>query len=110
MEVLWKDGSQNARQIAKLLNKDIGWNVNTTYTVIKKCIAKGAIRRCDPGFLCIPLIKKEEVQKEETEELINKMFDGSRQMFLAGFLKSQKLDQKEIERLKRLIEELKGAD
>ena len=46
MDVLWREGSITAGEIAKILNIDIGWNRNTTYTVINKCIKKGYISRC----------------------------------------------------------------
>ena len=51
METLWKHGDCTAGQMAKLLKEEIGWNRNTTYTVIKKCIEKGAIERCEPNFM-----------------------------------------------------------
>jgi len=38
MKVLWKEGNITAGQILKILKEEIGWNKNTTYTVIKKCI------------------------------------------------------------------------
>ena len=41
MEVLWKEGDLTAKQLADILSEKIGWNKNTTYTVIKKCISKG---------------------------------------------------------------------
>ena len=46
--------------------------MNTTYTVIKKCIAKGAIERREPNFLCHALIARDVVQAAETEELLHK--------------------------------------
>lgn len=106
MKILWNGGPKNAGDIARELEKNIGWNVNTTYTVIKKCVAKGAVRRSEPGFLCTPLIQKDEVQKEETKALIDRLFDGSRQFFLSGFLLSQKFSQKEIEELKKSIDKI----
>ena len=36
MEVLWREGDLTAGQIAGILKEEIGWNRNTTYTVIKK--------------------------------------------------------------------------
>ena len=48
MEVLWRKGDLHAGRIAEILNDEIGWNRNTTYTVIKKCIEKGAIERQEP--------------------------------------------------------------
>ena len=77
MEVLWREGDRTAKEISSILGEETGWNVNTTYTVIKKCVAKGAVRRSEPNFLCHALVTKEEIQKAETEELIGRLFDGS---------------------------------
>ena len=71
MNVLWKNGDTTAKRIAEILGEEIGWNVNTTYTVIKKCIAKEAIKRSEPNFLCHALVTKREVQEIETSELID---------------------------------------
>ena len=76
MDVLWKEGDKTAKQISDILKEEIGWNMNTTYTVIKKCMAKGAIERKEPNFMCHALIAKEVVQEAEAEELIGKLFGG----------------------------------
>lgn len=55
-----------------VLKEAVGWNINTTYTLIKRCIKKGAIERREPHFMCHALIPKEQVQAQETDELINK--------------------------------------
>ena len=79
MEVLW-DAAQDlpAREVARRLEQSVGWNKNTTYTVIKKCVDKGAVAREEPDFICRPLVAREEAQKEETDALINRMFGGRR--------------------------------
>lgn len=106
MEALWKGGDMTAGGLAKKLKEQIGWNRNTTYTIIKKLIEKGAIKREEPSYTCIALISKQEVQKKETEELVDKLFDGSSEIFLSTFLGGKNLSKKEIERLKKIIEEL----
>ena len=70
MDVLWRMGDRTAKQISEVLKEETGWNMNTTYTVIKKCVAKGAILRSEPNFLCHALVTKTEIQAEEAEELI----------------------------------------
>lgn len=40
MEVLWKEGDRSAKQISDILKAEIGWNMNTTYTVIKSVLVK----------------------------------------------------------------------
>ena len=106
MSVLWKEGDQTAKQISEILKEETGWNMNTTYTVIKKCIAKGAIERREPNFLCHALIKKEEVQAAETEELIGKLFDGSADLLFASLLGSNKVSREQLEKLRALVEEM----
>ena len=105
MNVLWKSGSKTAKEISDILKAEIGWNMNTTYTVIKKCVAKGAIERREPGFQCSALISKEEVQAAETDALIGKLFDGSADQLFAALLGRKKLSLQQIEKLKRLVED-----
>ena len=105
MEVLWEQGTKSARDIVDVLSERIGWNKNTTYTVIKKCVEKGAIDREEPGFLCKPLVTKDEVAQSETEQLIDKMFGGSSELFFSSFLKNQGLSEEEAARLAKMIKD-----
>ena len=107
MEVLWEQGSLPARDIVDVLSAKIGWNKNTTYTVIKKCIEKGAIEREEPNFLCKPLVTKAEVAQSETEQLIDKMFGGSSELFFSSFLKNQGISEEDAKRLSKMIKEAK---
>ena len=103
MDVLWKEGDMPAKQISDVLKETTGWNMNTTYTVIKKCIAKGAIQRREPNFLCHALIARDVVQAAETEELLHKLFDSSPDLLFASLLGHQKLTREQIERLRRMV-------
>ena len=108
MEILWKEGDLTASKLVKILKEQIGWNPNTTYTVIKKLIDKGAIERHEPNFSCRAIITKEQVQQQEASQLVSKLFDGSAQAFLSAFLSGgKKLSDPEIEGLKQLVEDLK---
>lgn len=107
MEVLWEQGAKPARDIVDVLSERIGWNKNTTYTVIKKCIDKGAIEREEPNFLCKPLVNKDEVAQSETEQLIDKMFGGSSELFFSSFLKNQGISEADAARLAKMIKEVK---
>lgn len=106
MDVLWKEGDAPARHIAEVLTAEFGWNVNTTYTLIKRCIKKGAIERTEPGFMCHALIPKEDVQEAETNELINKVYDGSVDKLFAALLGRKNLSAEQIDKLKQIVGEL----
>ena len=106
MDVLWREADRPARQLAEALESEVGWNVNTTYTLIKRCIKKGAIQRTDPGFQCHALIPKEAVQAAETDELVGKLFDGSVDKLFASLLGRKNLTSEQIQRLRDIVGEL----
>lgn len=106
MEILWREGEVTAKKIAEELCGQIGWKKTTTYTVIKKCIDKGVVERRDPDFTCHALISKEEAQKYETHELIDKMFDGCPDKLIASLIGEKSMDRAGIMRLKELIKDL----
>jgi len=103
MEILWQDGDTTAKRIAEILGKEIGWSKTTTYTIIKRCLEKGAIERRDPNWVCHPLVTIEEAREYETSELINKMYDGAADRLVASILGGKILSKEEIERLKQTI-------
>ena len=107
MEPLWQDGPLSAGELAKRLAASCGWNRNTTYTVIKKLIDKGAVSRSDPGFLCTSLVSRQAIQRAETDSLITRLFGGSRTQFLSAFLSDKDLTPAEAAQLKALIESWK---
>lgn len=110
MDVLWKEGDMPAKQISDVLKETTGWNMNTTYTVIKKCIAKGAIERREPNFLCHALIARDVVQAAETEELLHKLFDSSSDLLFASLLGHQRLSKPQIDNLRRMVSELEAQE
>ena len=106
MEELWRDGALSAKELAERLGAQVGWSKTTTYTVIKKCIDKKAISRSDPGFLCKPLVTRDQVCQQETDELLQRNYGGSADRLVASLLGSRRLSREEIDHLKQLIEDL----
>ena len=104
MDIIWEKGPLSAKEISLIAAESIGWNKNTTYTVIKKLEAKGFIRRDEPGFICTPLVTREEVQKQETESLINRFFGGSKKALFSALIDKEDITDKQAEELQRLID------
>ncbi len=106
MEVLWDLGEASAKTIAQRLGQQVGWSKTTTYTVIKKCLDKGALARTEPGFLCRPLISRQQAQAFATDELVDKLYGGAADKLVASLLGRKRLTAEELEGLKKLVEEL----
>lgn len=106
LECLWARGDLPAKELAALLAGQVGWGKTTTYTVIKKCIDKGAVERRDPGFLCHALVSREQVLEDETQAFLDRNYHGSADLLVASLLGRKRLTGPEVARLKQLIEEL----
>lgn len=105
MEVLWQSGDTTAKELSLRLAERAGWNKNTTYTVIKKCVEKGAIERREPNFLCHACITQDEARRAEAEALLDRVFDGSAELLFASLLSGRGLDKQTLARLRALVEE-----
>ena len=104
MEILWAKAPISAKDISLIAAETIGWNKNTTYTVIKKLEAKGFIKREDPGFICTPLISQNQMQKVEAVSLVKKVFGGSRKALFSALLEDEPLSDEEMDELRKLID------
>ncbi len=108
MDILWQQNDLTAKELSLRLAKSVGWNKNTTYTVVKKCIEKGAIERREPNFVCHALISKQQAQKEEADALVDRVFGGSAELLFASILSDRSLSKEELERLRALVEAQEG--
>lgn len=106
VECLWEAGDLSAKDLAQRLSERVGWSKTTTYTVIRKCVEKGAVERIEPGFLCHALVSRDAVLEQETDELIKRNYGGSADRLVASLLGSKKLSPEEIARMKQMIKEL----
>lgn len=104
MEIVWEKEPIPAKEISRIAAHTIGWNKNTTYTVIKKLVAKGFLKREEPDFLCTALFSRQEIQQSETRSLIDKLFHGSKKALFSSLLEDETLSEKEIQELREMIE------
>lgn len=103
MELLWSNKELAAKDISKIIKEYIGWEKNTTYTVIKRLIDKGAITREDPGFICKANVTKRKIQDIETKALLDKLYSGSVSNLITNYLANQKLTDTDLVNLERII-------
>lgn len=103
MNLLWDRGDLTAKEIAAFLAESIGWNKNTTYTVIKKCVNKGYIERCGRNYLCHALIQRKEAQKGAVQGVVNRLFGGSEVGLITSLLGDGTLSETELNEIERMI-------
>lgn len=101
--IIWDKDPINSTELVRLCADRLGWKKSTTYTVLKKLCERGILQ--NKNAVVTALIKREEVQKYESNAVIKRAFDGSLPKFLTAFLDERKLSEQEAEELKRIIEE-----
>ena len=101
--ILWENEPISSRKLSELCNERLGWSKTTTYTVIKRLGERGVLK--NEKTIVTSLISKEEAQISEIDELIEKKFEGSVPSFVAAFTKRKKLSDKEIEEIRKIIED-----
>ena len=101
--ILWEHEPVSSPELVKLCNQEFGWKKSTTYTVIKKLADKGIIR--NKNTIVESLVSKEEVDRQASDELLERTCQGNVPAFLAAFLKDRKLSKEEAERIKKMIED-----
>jgi predicted transcriptional regulator len=106
LDILWEKGDTTAKKIAETLKEKMGWSKTTTYTLITRCMEKGAVGREDPDFLCHALVTKQKTQETETGILVNKLFDGAPYQLIASILGRKNLSPEKIEKLKKFVKTL----
>ena len=100
--ILWETEPIPSRELSELCKERLGWSKTTTYTVIKRLSDRGVVK--NENAVVTSLVSKDEAQKAEIDELVEKKFEGSLPAFIAAFAKRQKLSDKEIEEIERIIE------
>lgn len=100
--ILWENEPIRSTELAKLCKERLGWSKTTTYTVIKRLSDRGVLK--NENTIVSALISKEEAQRSELDELVDKKFEGSLPAFIAAFGKRQALSDSEIEEIRRIIE------
>ena len=77
MEIIWAKSPISAKDISLIAAETIGWNKNTTYTVIKKLEAKGLVSRRrsveDERNLIVAITEKGAALREEAVSIPAKM-------------------------------------
>ena len=110
MKQFWESSPRTIAQLVSALESETGWTKTTVFVMLKRLIAKGAVRM-EEGERCheyYPLIRKEEAQREETKSFISRVYDGSIGMLVSSLAGQRALSESDIQDLRRILDEAEG--
>lgn len=104
MNILWEYEPVTSAELVALSEEKLDWKKSTTYTVIRRLAERGIL--VNRNTIVTSLFSKEEVEQSESEEFLEKNFQGSLPVFLTAFTKKKKLTEKEIEEIRNIIDSM----
>ena len=103
MCIVWESEPIASPELVKLCFDEFGWKKSTTYSVIKRLSVRGALK--SEKTIVTSLVSRLQVQKYESEQILEKTFDNSLPSFITAFLQDKQLTRDEAEQIKKMIEE-----
>lgn len=103
-DMIWREAPIASGQLAKRCGDEFGWKRTTAYTMLKRLCDRKLFAN-ENGMVTV-LMTREEFQAAQGEQFINDVFDGSLPRFLAAFSQRKKMSPKEVEALKKMIDEM----
>ena len=101
--IVWDKEPVSMKELIKLCSEELEWKRTTTYTVVKRLCERGILKN-EEGVVS-SVYTKEQIQYSESRMFLDKTFQGSLPGFMAAFLKDKKISEKEIDELRRMLDE-----
>ena len=104
-ELIWDHEPVSSRTLTELCAEAFDWKRTTTYTMLRRLCDRGLFQ--NQNGTVSALLSKSDFQAGQGEQFLNDTFAGSLPQFFAAFTRRNKLSEKEINEIQRLIDEHK---
>lgn len=104
VDVRAADGTGDHRRAGKTT----GWSRSTTLTLLRRLEDKGAVSAVSEGGMkhYRPQVAREDAAVQETEHLLERVYQGSVSLMVSSLVKKQTLSQEEIDKLYAILREM----
>ena len=108
MQVLWERNPRSADEVVAALASSTDWAEPTVKTLLNRLLNKGAIEATREGrrYLYSPVLAREAWVAQQSEGLLQRLFDGRVAPLVAHFSQRGRLSEADVAELRRLLEEI----
>jgi predicted transcriptional regulator len=105
MNVLWKQGQATVSEVVASLPRRPPVAYNTVQTLLGILEDKGYVAHEQVGrrFVYRPVVEQNVARRRALSHLVKSLFDDSPSLLVLNVLDDERLEQSEVERLKKLI-------
>lgn len=102
-DLIWQNEPISSTALAKLCGEHLQWKKSTTYTVLKRLCEKGLLQ--NQNGIVTSKLSKTDFYAAQSEQFVEKTFDGSLPAFLTAFATRKRLTPEEVEQLRKMVAE-----
>lgn len=105
MAVLWRYGSGTVTEVRDALDDELAYT--TVLTILRTLEDKGFVTHESEGkaHRYLPAVSQDAAGKSALSRVLDKIFAGSSETLLAQFVSDSRLDDAELRRLRKLLDE-----
>ncbi len=104
-DMIWERVPVTSSELVKLTAVEFNWKRTTAHNVLRRLCDKGLFRN-DNGIVT-SVISREEFYSLQSRKYVEDSFEGSLPAFIAAFTNGRSLTEKEVEEIRRIIDNAK---
>ncbi len=111
MNALWENTPQTIMQLTRRFQETTGWTKHTVMTFLRRMEDKGAVgyEAGEKAKLYYPKIGRQEAALQETEEFLERVFEGRMGLMLNTMVERKALSGTEIQELYEILRQAEEA-
>lgn len=112
MNLLWEEAPRTIMQLTNALKAETGWTKHTVISFLKRMEEKGALHYVEgeKAKLYYPDLKREEAARQETEDFLDRVFQGRMGMMLNTMVQQRALSKEDLAELHKILDLAEGQD
>ncbi len=116
MKIVWEKGRATAREVKDAIDEDRPLAESTIRTMLRSLEKKGFLthdvdkdNRHQP-FVYRPVVQRDEVSRGMLDDLLDRLFDGSKELLLNYLFENEDVSLEELQRLREKLAEKEKGD
>jgi len=107
MEVLWDKKHATVGEVTAALDQRIALAYTTVLTMLRILEKKGYLKHEKHGraFIYEPVVDRQEASAKAVNYVVSRFFDNSPELLMLNLIENEKINPRELKRLKKLIQE-----
>lgn len=108
MKALWDNAPLSGNEVVRAVSRHTDWSQSTILTMLRRLVAKKAVGvEQRDVMMYYPLVDEGAVKRIETDQFLQRVYQGSVNLLVKSFIEGGALSQEEREALKKMLDDMR---